>query len=50
MAGIKLNKKDLILGSEKSGFNDIIIPVHNKDLPKGLLFKLFKQSGLNYFN
>ena len=33
----------------KNGFNDIIIPVHNKDLPKGLLIALLKQSGLNYF-
>ena len=49
MDGIELNKKALILGSEKNGFNDIIIPVHNRDLPKGLLVKLLKQSDLNYF-
>ena len=49
MAGIKSNKKDLILDLEKNGFTDLIIPMHNKDLPKGLLIKLLKQSGLNYF-
>lgn len=31
----------------KCGFDDIIIPVHNKDLPKGLLRKILKQSGFD---
>ena len=44
----KVKQEGSHLRLRKNGFNDIIIPVHNKDLPKGLLIKLLKQSNLNY--
>ena len=46
----KVKQEGSHLRLRKNGFNDIIIPVHNKDLPKGLLIILFKLSGMNYFN
>ena len=46
MVGTPLSKKVLILDWENHGYQDIIIPMHNKDLPKGLLLKLMKSSGL----
>ena len=30
----------------KEGYRDIIVPIHNRDLAKGLLRKLLKQAGL----
>lgn len=46
MAGTPLSKKVIILDYENCGYQDIIIPMHNRDLPKGLLLKLMKLSGL----
>lgn len=43
----KVKQEDSHLKLRKNGFDDIIIPVHNKDLPKGLLIKLLKQSGMD---
>lgn len=43
----KVKQEGSHLKLRKNGFNDIIIPVHNKDLPKGLLIKLLKQSGMD---
>ena len=45
----KVKQEGSHLRLRKNGFTDIIIPVHNKDLPKGLLVKLLKQSNLNDF-
>lgn len=43
----KVKQEGSHLKLRKNGFDDIIIPVHNKDLPKGLLIKLLKQSGMD---
>ena len=30
----------------KNDYNDIVVPMHNKDMKKGLLIKILKQAGL----
>ena len=43
----KVKQEGYHLRMRKEGSNDIIIPVHNKDLPKGLLIKILKQAQID---
>lgn len=43
----KVKQEGSHLRLRKNGFNDIIIPVHNKDLAKGLLLKILKQAQID---
>lgn len=43
----KVKQEGSHLRLRKSGFNDIIIPIHNKDLAKGLLLKILKQAQID---
>ena len=43
----KVKQEGSHLRLRKNGFNDIIIPVHNKDLGKGLLIKILKQAQID---
>ena len=43
---IEIKQEGSHLKIRKSGYNDIIIPIHNRDMKKGLLNKILKQAGL----
>ena len=43
----KVKQEGSHLKLRKDGFQDVIIPVHNKNLPKGLLFKILKETKMD---